>query len=73
MCDCAMVINGKITPEIYVPKKKHEFFYFDHLGKKHVLLTDFEMEGVINFAELREVKNAHGFKQGYMFIVGEKA
>lgn len=72
MCNCAMIMNNEITPEINIPKQKHEFSYIDSKGKRHTLLSDFDMEGVINFAELRAVKNELGFKRGYMFVVGEK-
>ena len=71
MCESNLIVDSYFKV-IDVPLYKHSFIYQDKDGNKHILLSDFEIEGNINYASVHKITDSHGIKSGYMFIVGDK-
>jgi len=70
MCECTLLVEKRTGKPIEIANDLHKFVY-SRYGKEFVLLEDIKMQGVINYAAAHEIKDSHGVKRGYMFIVGE--
>lgn len=71
MCECNLIVEEKTNKPIEISSKPHVFTYND--GKTGFeLIQDITMNGKINHSAVYEIKGLHGFKHGYMFIIGEK-
>ncbi len=70
MCE-SLILDRKTGKAIEIKRDVHQLVYTGTIGGSSVLLEGFYMEGIINYASLHEIKESHGVKRGYMFIVGE--
>lgn len=73
MCECKLILDNKLTDRqaYYVEKQKHDFVHYVN-GKAIKLLEGFDIEGLINYAAITEVKNCFGVKSGYVIVIGEQ-
>ena len=67
MCQNNLIIERKTNQPIDIKPVPHRFKY-----NGDVLLDNFEMMGIINYAACYKIDGKHGVKNGYMFIVGER-
>lgn len=71
MCECTLLVEASTGKPIEISNKPHRFIYSKD-GIDYVLLENFNMSGIIDYAAIHEINNAHGVKNGYMLIIGEK-
>jgi hypothetical protein len=71
MCECTLLVEKKTGKPIEIADAPHKFVY-SRYGEEFVLLEDIKMDGIIDYAAAHEIKNSHGVKRGYMFIIGEQ-
>lgn len=71
-CECKFVEENHFD-RFVIAGSKHRFLHTGSDGVERVLINEFWCAATIDFASVREIKNCHGVKQGYMFIVGERS
>ena len=71
MCECTLLVEDKTGKPIEIADAEHSFIY-ERYGEEFVLLDKIKMSGIINYAAAHEIKDSHGVKKGYMFIIGER-
>ncbi len=65
MCDCNLI------PQFECADVPHRLTYTSEKNKT-TLLENFEMHGIINYTEIKEITDSHGLKHGYIILIGER-
>lgn len=71
MCECKLILEHDTNEPINVNSDRYKFILYTESGE-FILLEDFKLNGFVNYASVNKIKDSHGVKTGYMFIIGEK-
>lgn len=71
MCQCNLITEQSTGQTIDISCMPYRLRITTETGT-HILLDKIPMTGRINHAACYEIEKQHGFKRGYMLIIGEQ-